>query len=54
MPCADPAASGRYDGLTKNAGWTDLCDTPYPEMVEAIRDIGYRMYEVRAGNLTED
>ena len=45
----DPAtASGRYDGLTKQAGWVDMCDTPYWELVEAIREVGGRMYEIRA------
>lgn len=45
----DPAtASGRYDGLTKQAGWVDMCDTPYWELVDAIREVGYKMYELRA------
>ncbi len=24
-------------------GWTDICDTPYPEMIEAVREVGYRL-----------
>ena len=48
----DPAtATGRYDGLTKQAGWVDMCDTPYWELVEAVREVGSRMYELRAGGL---
>ena len=29
-------------------GWTDVCDTPYWETVEAVRDIGSRPYEIRS------
>jgi len=25
----------------------DICDTPYPEMVSAMREIGSTMYEYR-------
>ena len=47
----DPAtASGRYDGLTKQAGWVDMCDTPYWELVEAVRDVGSRMYRLRGSS----
>jgi hypothetical protein len=24
-----------------------LCDTPYPEMIQAVREMGARMYEIR-------
>lgn len=46
---SDQATSGRFDGENMQVGWTDVCDTPYWETVEAVRDMGSRMYELRAG-----
>ncbi len=43
----DQMASGRFDGENYQAGLVDICDTPYPEMVSASRDIGARCYELR-------
>ncbi len=43
------AASGRFDGEYLTVGLTDICDTPYPEMVKAFRESGSRMYETRYG-----
>ena len=28
-------------------GFVDVCDTPYVETIEKIREIGYQMYDVR-------
>ena len=36
---SDQAASGRFDGECFQVGWTDICDRPYPETVEALRSI---------------
>ena len=33
----------------KKAGWTDVCDTPYWETIDAVREMGGRMYQIRAG-----
>ena len=46
---SDQATSGRFDGENMQVGWTDVCDTPYWETVEAVRDMGSRIYELRAG-----
>jgi hypothetical protein len=27
----------------------DCCDTPYPETIAGIREVGYRLYEIRSG-----
>ena len=35
-------------GTNMQVGWTDVCDTPYWETVEAVRDMGSRMYTIRA------
>ena len=45
---SDQATSGRFDGEYLQVGWTDICDTPYCEMVEAVREIGTQMYNIRA------
>lgn len=45
----DQAATGRPDGENYQIGLVDACDRPYPETVRACREVGYRMYEVRAG-----
>ena len=46
---SDQATSGRFDGENMQVGWTDVCDTPYWETVEAVREIGASLYEIRAG-----
>ena len=45
---ADQATTGRFDGENFNVGFTDICDTPYYEMVEALRNVGYEMYNIRS------
>ena len=44
---ADQATSGRFDGEYLQVGWTDICDTPYPETIKAVRDVGYAIYGAR-------
>ena len=36
---SDQATSGRFDGEYFQVGWTDICDRPYGETVEALRSI---------------
>ncbi|MBR3222962.1 MAG: hypothetical protein IKF72_12135 [Kiritimatiellae bacterium] len=45
---SDQATSGRFDGEYLQVGWTDICDVPYRETVDAAREIGSRMYGMRA------
>ena len=44
---SDQPCTGRFDGEDFQVGLTDCCDTPYPETIEAVREIGYNMYETR-------
>lgn len=44
---SDQATSARFCGENFQVGFTDVCDTPYPETIDAARNIGYRMYEFR-------
>ena len=49
---SDEATSGRFDGEYISVGLTDICDTPYPEMVKALREVGGNLYETRNGMTT--
>ncbi len=46
---SDQATTGRFDGENFQVGFTDVCDTPYPETIAKIREVGYKMYEIRSG-----
>jgi hypothetical protein len=39
--------SGRGDGENYQIGFITITDTPYPETIQASRDVGYDMYEYR-------
>lgn len=39
--------TGRYDGENYQVGIVDICDNPYPELVKAIRSVGYKLYQTR-------
>ena len=41
------ATTGRGDGENYQIGFVDVCGTPYPEIVEAARQVGYDMYNYR-------
>ncbi len=43
----DQATTGRGDGENYQIGFLDVCDTPYPEVVAASREIGAEMYQLR-------
>jgi hypothetical protein len=45
----DQPTTGRGDGENYQIGFVDICDRPYPEIVQAARDIGNSMYEYRFG-----
>lgn len=46
---ADQATTGRGDGENYQIGFLDIADTPYPETIRAVRDVGYAMYRTRFG-----
>lgn len=43
----DQPATGRPDGENYQIGFLDGCDTPYPETISAVREIGYKLYSIR-------
>lgn len=45
----DQPTTGRFDGENFQNGFVDVCDTPYPETIAGIREVGYQMYEIRRG-----
>ena len=44
----DQPTTGRFDGENFQNGFVDVCDTPYPETIAKIREVGYKMYEIRS------
>jgi hypothetical protein len=50
----DQPTTGRGDGENYQIGLLDVCDTPYPDTIEAVREVGYGLYAYReAGEKTE-
>jgi hypothetical protein len=43
----DQATTGRGDGENYQIGLVDICDTPYPETIQAVREVGGAMYRTR-------
>ncbi len=44
----DEPTSGRaLDGENYQIGFVDIVDTPYPEIIDAVRKVGYDMYDYR-------
>jgi len=44
----EQATTGRFDGENLQNGLLDVCDRPYPETIAGIREVGYRMYQIRS------
>lgn len=44
----DQATTGRFDGENYQIGLVDICDVPYAETIEAVRRVGYAMYDIRS------
>jgi hypothetical protein len=49
----DQATTGRGDGENYQIGFVDVCDTPYPEIINVSREVGYGMYEYRLNQNSE-
>ncbi|MDY0168536.1 MAG: beta-agarase [Thermoguttaceae bacterium] len=45
----DQATTGRGDGENYQIGLLNVCDTPYPEIISALRDVGAAIYRRRMG-----
>ncbi len=43
----DQATTGRGDGENYQIGFLDVCDKPYPEIIQACREVGYSLYDNR-------
>jgi hypothetical protein len=43
----DQATTGRGDGENYQIGLVDICDRPYRETIEAVREVGRSMYRTR-------
>ncbi len=47
----DQATTGRGDGENYQIGFLTVTDTPYSEIVAAARRVGYKLYEIRMGEV---
>jgi len=45
----EPTTGRALDGENYQIGFLDNCDTPYPETINAAREVGYSMYGYRSG-----
>ncbi len=45
----EPTTGRSLDGENYQIGFVDGTDTPYPEIIESAREIGWHLYELRAG-----
>jgi hypothetical protein len=43
----DQATTGRGDGENYQIGLVNIVDTPYVETIEAVRRVGYQLYDIR-------
>ncbi len=43
----DEPNTGRFDGENYNVGFIDICDNPYEELIEKVKETTYGMYEFR-------
>ncbi|MGB5668043.1 MAG: beta-galactosidase [Maribacter sp.] len=46
----DEPNTGRFDGENYNVGFVDICDNPYEELIEKVKETTYSMYEYRRNN----
>jgi hypothetical protein len=46
----DQPATGRGDGENYQIGLVDICDTPYPETIRAVREMGESLYRIRSSS----
>ena len=44
---SDQATTGRFDGENFQVGLTDVCDHPYTETIDKVREVGYSLYSTR-------
>jgi hypothetical protein len=44
----DQATTGRFDGENFQVGFVDCCNTPYPETIAGVREVGYKLYTIRS------
>ncbi|MCG8308710.1 MAG: beta-galactosidase [Cytophagales bacterium] len=44
----DQAFTGRGDGENYQIGMVDICDNPYEELINAVKQIGYDLYNLRS------
>ncbi len=46
----DEPNTGRFDGENYNVGFIDVCDNPFKEVIDKVKETTYSMYEYRVKN----
>ncbi len=46
----DEPNTGRFDGENYNVGFVDICDNPFEELIDKVKETTYTMYEYRREN----
>tara|TARA_R110002049_G_scaffold171426_2_gene337948 strand:+ start:25432 stop:27540 length:2109 start_codon:yes stop_codon:yes gene_type:complete len=46
----DEPNTGRFDGENYNVGFVDICDNPYDDLIQKVKETTYSMYEYRTNN----
>ncbi len=46
----DEPNTGRFDGENYNVGFIDICDNPYEELIDKVKETTYSMYDYRVNN----
>ncbi len=46
----DEPFTARGDGENYNVGFVDICDNPYTELIDKVRETSYKLYEYRSEN----
>lgn len=46
----DEPNTGRFDGENYNVGFVDICDNPYKELIDKVKETTYSMYNYRIKN----
>lgn len=46
----DEPITGRFDGENYNVGFVDVCDNPFEELIDKVKETTYSMYEYRTKN----
>jgi len=50
----DEPNTGRFDGENYNVGFVDICDNPFKDLIDKVKETTYSMYDYRINNSTNN